>query len=113
MYTTLRGNFVHDNSTRFPLDVPTSFVDADHSQSVVLAAEASESSAREAQNVDIVVLSGTVNVFTQERLVNSLSMSAPAASTFVVSVTSAFASMFDNFVSSAVVYEAVVASRTH
>ena len=56
---------------------------------VVLAALAFASSTRLAPKVDIVVLLGTVNDFIPSKSVTSLSINAPAAVTFVASVTSA------------------------
>lgn len=59
------------------------------SHSVVLDAEASASSMREAPKEEIVVLSGTTRVLIPERDVTSESIKAPALVTFAVSVTSA------------------------
>jgi uncharacterized membrane protein len=62
--------------------------------------------------VVIVVLLGTTRVLIPDREVTSLSIKAQALVTFVVSVTSADASIQSSFVSSAVVNDAVVAVST-
>ncbi len=80
--------------------------------SVVRAAADVVSSIKVAPNVEIVVLSGIVRLLTPVRDVSSESMSAPAAVTLAVSVTSANASTPANLVSCALVNEAVVASNT-
>jgi len=71
-----------------------------HKPSVVLASSALASSTKDAQKVLIVVLSGTVRDLIQDKLVTSLSINAPADVTFVVSVTSAPASIQSNLLQS-------------
>jgi len=74
------------------------------SHNVVLASAAEASSVKLAQNVDMVVLAGKTRVFISAS--TSLSINAPAAVTFAVSVTSALASIQLSFVLSAAVNNA-------